>query len=185
MKEPRALFLLFSLVFALLMAGCGSTGDLPPGKGAENGLEKRYLGETLVRDEAALRKLMGDHLFSLQWISWEEFGTATVYEQQDGLHIRARQESPEGDDHVTVDGKITEVAENYFLINGVIETRVSFINNGEPCRREGQFTFGINFNRKYWRLQEMSNPCEGGNLVDYIDVFFARPGGEPATGAEQ
>jgi hypothetical protein len=150
-------------------AGCGTAP--PELEQASYGMT----GDTVIKDEAALRKLLGDHLFSLQWISWEDFGTATVTEKNGRLFLEARQESEDGEDYVTVEGVVTEVNSRYFQMQGEIVTRVSFINEGEPCERTGTFTFGINFNRKYWRLQEMTNPCEGGNHVDYIDIYFARP----------
>ena len=49
---------------------------------------------------------------------------------------------------------------------------------GKPCVKTGRFTFRITGTRKYWRLKEMTN-CEGGMLVDYVDVYFARPKAEP------
>ena len=55
-------------------------------------------------------------------------------------------------------------------ITGTVVTQVTHINNGEPCLREGTFEFRATGKRKYWRMQQMENPCE--NVVDYIDIYF-------------
>jgi len=47
---------------------------------------------------------------------------------------------------------------------------VSHINGGEPCLREGEMTFAITGKRRFWRLQQMQNPCN--EVVDYIDIFL-------------
>ena len=49
-------------------------------------------------------------------------------------------------------------------------TRVSFIAGGMRCARKGEFVFEVKGNRKYWRLQQMLNPCE--SVTDYVDVYF-------------
>lgn len=48
--------------------------------------------------------------------------------------------------------------------------QISHINGGEPCVREGEMTFAITRKRKYWRLQEMQNPCD--TATDYVDIYF-------------
>ena len=48
--------------------------------------------------------------------------------------------------------------------------KISHINGGKPCAREGAMTFKITGKRRYWRLQEMNNPCDG--VTDYVDIFF-------------
>ena len=42
---------------------------------------------------------------------------------------------------------------------------------GEPCERDGEFTFRITGTRKYWRMQQIDNPCD--EVADY-GVFFFR-----------
>ena len=119
--------------------------------------------------DAAEQKLLGKHLFSLQWISWEKFGTATVTRKNDGgLHVDARQEL--SGDYVTLKGDIRVVDAKEFIVTGELVTCVNYINGGNPCARNGTFTFKATGNRKYWRMQEMTNPCE--NLVDYVDIYF-------------
>lgn len=126
---------------------------------------------TKVNDTKAARLLLGRHLFSLQWISWDHYGTATV-KNQNGLYRLNGEQKGRGEskDVVQIDGLIYEINARDFRFSGRITTRVSHINGGEPCEREGEFTFKITGRRKYWRLQEMDSPCD--NVTDYIDVFF-------------
>jgi hypothetical protein len=50
-------------------------------------------------------------------------------------------------------------------LNGTIITQISHINNGEPCRREGEMTFKITGNRRYWRLAEMGQSVRRGHRL--------------------
>jgi hypothetical protein len=126
--------------------------------------------KTVVRDAKAKAMLVGGHLFSMQWVSWDRFGRATVTEHDGILTLKAEQRY--NGEYVTVDGTIVSVDTKEFVFEGKIITRVSHINGGEPCVRDGRFTFAITQNRKYWRLQQMDNPCE--SVTDYIDVYFRR-----------
>jgi len=128
--------------------------------------------KTAVTSPAAKKMLLGKHLFSLQWISWDHFGTASVTEKDGLLHVKGEQKSRENDDYLTIDGVVTELNRYDFSFRGTIVTKVSHINNGEPCVREGELTFKITGKRKYWRLQQMDSPCE--DVVDYVDIFFRR-----------
>lgn len=117
---------------------------------------------------AAEKKLLGKHMFALQWISWEKFGTATVTRGAQGLEIEARQELD--GDFVTLKGTIEPIDDKAFYFTGEVVTRVYHINKGDACKREGTFEFRATGTRKYWRMQQMENPCDA--VVDYIDVFF-------------
>jgi hypothetical protein len=129
-------------------------------------------GETVTKTPLEVEKdrLLGKHRFSLQWISWEYFGTVTVSEDKAAISIRGEQRSRENDDYVTIDGVILDIAVNRFKFRGKIVTKISHINSGKPCNREGIMTFSVTGNRKYWRLQEMDNPCDG--VADYVDIFM-------------
>ena len=116
----------------------------------------------------AEKKLLGKHLFSLQWISWEKFGTAVITRGKDGLEIDAKQEL--NGDYVTMKGTIQPIDEKAFMFTGDIITRVYHINKGEECKRSGTFQFKATGNRKYWRMQKIENPCDG--VADYVDVYF-------------
>ena len=121
--------------------------------------------------EATRRLLIGDHLLSLQWVSWEQFGRASVTEVGGALMLKGEQRK--GGDFVTVQGTITEVLSNGFRFHGKVTTRVSYINNGQPCVRNGDFTFLATGARKFWRMREIDNPCD--QAADYVDVYFKRP----------
>ncbi len=114
--------------------------------------------------------LLGRHKLSLQWISWDYFGAATVSNKGGILYLKGEQTSRKDSDFVRINGTITEINAKDFKFEGTIITQVSHINGGKPCTREGEMTFKITGTRKYWRLAEMDNPCEG--VTDYVDIFF-------------
>jgi hypothetical protein len=126
--------------------------------------------KTVVKDKAAKAKLLGKHKLSLQWISWDYFGTATITEKNGVLYLKGEQKSKQGTDFVKVEGTITTVEAKSFTFTGTIITQVSHNNEGKPCTREGEMTFAITGKRKYWRLQQMQSPC--GVETDYVDVYF-------------
>ncbi len=126
--------------------------------------------KTVINDAKAKKMLLGKHLFSLQWISWDYFGSAIVSNKNGVFYLKGEQKQRKGSDFVKVDGVITKIDAKEFLFDGEIVMQVSHINNGEPCTRTGEMTFAITKNRKYWRLQEMNNPCDG--VTDYVDIFF-------------
>lgn len=127
--------------------------------------------KTAVNNANAKKMLLGKHLLSLQWISWDYFGAANVVNKNGVLYLKGEQKQRGGGtDYVKVDGVITEINAKDFKFDGTIETQISHINGGAPCKREGVLTFAATKNRKYWRLQEMDNPCEG--VTDYVDIYF-------------
>lgn len=126
--------------------------------------------ETVILDKAAEQRLLGAKKFSLQWISWDYFGKVTIRKDGRTLRLSGRQDSREDTDFVSIDGIITEVNATEFKFRGKIITQVSYINDGKPCLREGDYTFRITGKRRYWRLKEMDNPCEA--VVDYVDIYF-------------
>lgn len=120
------------------------------------------------RPSAAEEKLLGKHMFSLQWIEGP-MGEATVSRTENGgMRINAKQEH--NGDYVTLNGDVCVLDGKTFLVKGDMATRVSFIAGGMRCARTGEFVFEVKGNRKYWRLQQMLNPCE--SVTDYVDVYF-------------
>lgn len=114
----------------------------------------------------------GVHDLTLHWISWDHPGKITITPIGDGWYsAKGEQRSRENNDYLIVDGKLKPVSEKELKFVGRIENRVRHNNGGQPCIREGEQTFLSNKGRKYWRLQNMTN-CEGGLLVDYIDIFY-------------
>lgn len=126
--------------------------------------------KTRIEDANAARMLLGRHLFSLQWISWDYFGSATVTDRQGVYSIKGQQKSRENTDFVTIDGTIKSIEAKEFVFEGKIVTQIGHINGGQPCTRDGEMTFKISGARKYWRLAQMDNPCDP--VTDYVDIFF-------------
>lgn len=127
-------------------------------------------GRTEVGNASAAKRLLGKHLFSLQWISWDYFGNATVTNSRDVYRIKGEQKGRGNTDFVRIDGTIGRIDTKEFTFNGTIVSQISHINGGEPCTREGEFVFKITGTRKYWRLQQMDNPCDP--VTDYVDIYF-------------
>jgi len=127
---------------------------------------------TVVRDKKAKQMLMGRHMLSLQWISWDYFGTAAATERRGVVYLKGRQDGrgQSKGDYVMVDGIVTEIDAKQFTFDGTVITKISHINNGEPCERKGILNFRITGTRKYWRLQQMDNPCD--QATDYVDIYF-------------
>jgi len=125
---------------------------------------------TIVNDKAAAQMLLGKHKLSLQWISWDRFGAATVTNRAAVYSIKGEQKGSGNGDYVRIEGMIVSIDPKQFVFEGSIVTRVSHINGGEPCTRQGDFTFRITGKRKYWRRMEMDNPCD--EATDYVDIYF-------------
>lgn len=126
---------------------------------------------TEVRDANAAAMLRGKHLFSLQWISWDHFGSSTVT-RKNGVYTISGEQRGRGEstDFVTIEGTVKSIDTKEFVFDGTIVTQVSHINGGQPCTRQGEFTFKITGKRKYWRLMQMDNPCDP--VTDYVDIYF-------------
>lgn len=126
--------------------------------------------KTVINSTKAKTMLLGKHKFSLQWISWDYFGTATVTQKGGIYYLKGEQKARKGTDFVKIDGVIIEINDKDFIFDGKIISQISSIANGETCERSGEMTFKITGTRKYWRLQQMDNPCEA--VTDYVDIFF-------------
>ena len=127
---------------------------------------------TDINDAAAARMLLGRHKLSLQWVSWDYFGVATVRNNH-GMYTIAGEQRGRGmskGNSVTIDGVITSIDTKEFAFRGKIVTLVTHINGGKPCIRDGEFTFKITGKRRYWRLQQMDSPCD--TATDYVDIYF-------------
>ena len=158
---------LLASVFLLWMVLLSSStvGKGVPEIGNDSFLKGR-LQQTVVQIRA------GKHSFTLQWIGWDKPGHVIITKVEgDGYHIKGGQKSETGGDYIEIEGKVVVVNPKELLFNGKIISQVTYINQGEPCIREGEMTFKSTKNRKYWRLQQMEN-CEGGNVTDYVDIFF-------------
>ena len=119
------------------------------------------------------RQVVGKHMLSLQWISWDYFGTAEITKEADGrLKCVGSQLSKEyPGDYLKLDGYITIVSALHLQFTGTIKTKVYHLNGGEEYVREGTFDFKSTQGRKYWREQEMKGPD---GVTNYVDIYFKR-----------
>lgn len=186
-----------NLIFALMLAFGASSMYAAPIQSANNSIEqqnpkkkktatkkatakKTTVKKTTVKKTAVTKSFVGNHMLSLQWISWEKFGKAVITQgAEEGVYnIVGRQgaeccdeaEGKNNGDFVSIEGTIRKVDEKTLIFNGKITTRVYHINNGENVVREGEYTFLSTQGRKYWRLQDMKNPT--GDGTDYVDIYF-------------
>src|SRR5688500_1420951 len=89
---------------------------------------------TDINDAAAARMLLGRHKLSLQWVSWDYFGLATVTNRRGVYSVRGEQKGRgKSADFVKIDGTITAIDEKAFTFRGKIITQVSHINGGKSC----------------------------------------------------
>jgi hypothetical protein len=149
-------------------AGANAKGDFEGTGAAKSAGAGRPIIPTRISSASARQALIGEHKLSLQWISWTQFGKATVTDDDGMLILKGEQRI--GSEYVILNGTITDVSEKSFTFDGVIESKTSSVNNGQPCIRRGQMEFAITGNRRYWRMQKMDNPCEA--VTDYVDIFM-------------
>ncbi len=126
-------------------------------------------------DAAARAKLVGDHMLTLQWLNWGNLsrsGKVVIEDRGETLALTGthRGQGENAGDYLSITGKIISASRSSFVFVGDITTKVNHIADGIECKRSGTFTFKIKGTRKYWRLQEMDNPC--GPVTDYVDIYF-------------
>jgi len=126
--------------------------------------------KTVVRSAKAKQMLLGRHKISLQWISWDYFGTVNITDRKGLLYVKGRQDGRKSTDFVSVDGVVTSIDDKEFAFKGKVVTQISHIFGGRPCTRDGESVFRITGKRKYWRMQEIDNPCD--EAADYVDIYF-------------
>ena len=150
-----------NLALGVALAGiCALAAAAPPA----NGL-----------DAAARTRLVGEHRLTLQWLGWDDLtraGNVLIEDRGDSLSVTGEQSGREGNlgDYLKIEGKIVSASKDGFVFNGDITTRVNHIADGVECKRSGTFTFKTKGTRKYWRMQEMDNPCDP--ATDYVDIYF-------------
>lgn len=158
------------LATVLIAAPTTSASDV---KQVGRQLDPAELAQARTRfDDAQARDyLLGDHDFTLQWVSWDYVGRASVTDDNGLLRIKGSQWSKDEKDYVTIDGVILSASQRAFVFHGTLITRAAFINGGRPCEKRGSMTFRRSGQRIHWRLQQMDN-CEVGGAVDYVDVYL-------------
>ena len=121
--------------------------------------------------ETFVKNILGKHMCSLQWISWKDFGSVTISQDSDKtIHVRGGQKSKTNSDYLDIDGTLTIVNPLHLKFEGEIITCVDYINNGKPVKRKGTYNFTVAGQRRYWRMQEMTNPDD--ECCDYVDIYF-------------
>lgn len=171
---------IFTMVIALLVAAVPATIEAKKKKTTRKTVQQEkydYLS-------ALERKVVGKHLLTMQWISWESYGSVDIKKEADGtLSCRGEQLARkctkgveqgniDNDDYVKLDGTIEIVDKDHLVFTGEIRTKVYHINNGQEVLRSGTYNFVTKENRKYWRMQELDNPAD--NCADYVDIYFKR-----------
>lgn len=126
-------------------------------------------------DTAAKARLVGEHLLTLQWLGWGDLsgaGRLRVEDRGDSLAANGEQlgSGENAGDYLRMSGRIVSASRDGFVFEGDIAIRVHHNADGAECKRSGIFHFKATGKRKYWRMQEMDNPCDG--VTDYVDVYF-------------
>ena len=132
-------------------------------------------GHFVMSDEQRdifIKNILGKHMCSLQWISWKEFGSVTISQDPDTgiVYIKGGQKSRTNSDYLEIDGTLTVISPLHLRFKGEITTRVYHINGGKPVTRKGTYNFTVAGQRRYWRMQEMTNPDDP--CCDYVDIYF-------------
>lgn len=124
---------------------------------------------TRILSPDAAKRLRNNSGMTLQWITWDRRGEVEVTVGADGVwHLSGSQGAQDGPGRVTVDGVVTEIGADYFLLDG----RVAITDTPDPgrrCSEDKVWRFGVTQGRQYWRLREFEW-CDG--LTDYVDIYF-------------
>lgn len=137
-------------------------------------LDKDENGNFIMNEqqrETFVKNILGKHMSSLQWISWKDFGTVTISQGSDKIiYVKGGQESKTNSDYLKIDGTLTVLNPLHLQFTGEIITCVDHINKGKPVKRRGTYNFTVAGQRRYWRMQEMTNPDD--SCCDYVDIYF-------------
>lgn len=134
-------------------------------------IDGEYIKEKKVSNISSPLK-SGKIGITLHWIGWQNRGIANIIDSKNGFfQIQGKQTDRNGNDFIEITGILHQSTPSEIIFEGMIKTRVSYINKGNVCERKGKYTFVAKPGKKYWRLNE-SNNCEGGMVVDYIDLYL-------------
>ncbi len=122
----------------------------------------------------------GDYVLTLQWLqNAGGVGKATLYpDPVNQWRIEGHQEERYmGDLNVMdVQGTIRVLNARELDFTGTITTRISYINHGAAYVRKGTFRMKAWGARKFWRMQNMTEPDGQDEVTDYIDLHFRQQG---------
>lgn len=154
--------------FALTLAGCSAARfDTRPTIVSASSSPASEAQATVVRDRAAAERLLANKGITLQWIGWNERGTAHARWQGNQLRLTGAQ-AKTGGGRLFLDGYVTAINESDFTFRGTIRIEDT-PDAGRRCEMTKDWQFAVTQNRPYWRLREFEW-CDG--LTDYIDIYF-------------
>lgn len=134
--------------------------------------------EVEIEEEEALttleKKIVGKHNLSIQWISWDYFGTVEIKKigKNNYTCIGAQYgKGQEKGDYIKLDGHISIVNQNHLKFTGTITHKSAVGTDNNVYVRNGTFDFKATNGRAYWREQDMTgyNGC-----TDYVDIYMAK-----------
>lgn len=124
---------------------------------------------TRILNQDAAYRLRNNSGITLQWIDWDRRGDANVTVDANGVwHLSGSQSAQDGTGRVSVEGVVTEIGADYFLLDGRV-TITDTPDPGRQCAGDKVWRFGVTQGRQYWRLREFEW-CDG--LTDYVDIYF-------------
>lgn len=123
---------------------------------------------TRILDHEMARNLKENRGATLQWIDWNQRGTAFVSDKDGTWSLRASQSQLDGPGSLFLEGRIVEIGSDYFLFDGLV--RITGTPDAErQCEKRDVWRFAITQNRPYWRIRQFEW-CD--DLTDYIDIYF-------------
>lgn len=150
---------LFAPLALLVLAACAAPQATPPAP---------LPFATRILDPAAAARLRANKGVTVQWIGWNDRGTASVTDNAGTLTLRAAQAQPDGPGRLLLDGTVSEIGADYFVFDGTIRI-TDTPDAGRRCEADKVWHFAVTQNRPYWRLREFEW-CDG--LTDYVDIYF-------------
>ena len=158
---------------SLALAGCMASPEtlpppapLPPAIEPAPGLAVQP-DPTRILDRGAADRLRRNKGLTLQWIDWQQRGTARITVDSRGVW-RLRGEQSRGAARIILDGVVTEIGRDYFTFDGQIAINDA-PDAGRACLADKTWHFAVTQKRPYWRLREFEW-CD--ELTDYIDIYF-------------
>ena len=121
--------------------------------------------------------VLGNHVMTLQWLqNYKGIGKAKIFRRDGVIHIDGyQQEKYKGSlNYMTIKGTLTILGPKELEFNGDIKTKINYLNGGVPYQRSGKYLLKAWGSRKYWRMQNMTQPDGKYTVTDYIDIYFQK-----------
>jgi hypothetical protein len=122
-----------------------------------------------------MNRYVGERKITLQWLNTSPTqkckpGKVSISQEPGEMFLRIKgKQSKNANEYVTIEGTIEPVSITEFKFTGKIISQVSYLYDGQPCVKEGTYTFKKYQGRAFYRLQEKTN-CDGSS-VDYVDIY--------------